>query len=176
MLNNKIYTTFDRKLLRLSAVVLVLGELLFAVAGYFHPSQEPSNNHIAVFAEYAEPGNAPPARMVRAGRWKYNYYHGMRPEMFDLQDDPCETRDLWDDPGCVDIRSRLHALVLLEWNPERVASRLRARAKEIPLIRSWVRRAAPVEPDPVWFDKSPENRVDPQRHPDMPTTARKQPR
>lgn len=47
----------DSKLLRLSAVVLILGELLFLVAGYFHPSREASNNHIAVFAEYANSSN-----------------------------------------------------------------------------------------------------------------------
>jgi hypothetical protein len=50
-------TTFDRTLLRVSAGVLFLGEILFGVAGYFHPAHEPANSHAAVFAEYARSTN-----------------------------------------------------------------------------------------------------------------------
>lgn len=57
MSNNMIYNGLDHKLLRQSAVVLILGELIFLIAGYFHPSREPANNHIAVFAEYANSAN-----------------------------------------------------------------------------------------------------------------------
>ncbi len=46
----------DRKLLRLSAALLLAGEILFVVAGLFHPAREPANNHAAVFAEYAASG------------------------------------------------------------------------------------------------------------------------
>ena len=49
--------TFDRTLLRVSAGVLFLGEILFGVAGTFHPSHEPANSHAAVFAEYAHSAN-----------------------------------------------------------------------------------------------------------------------
>jgi hypothetical protein len=44
----------DRKSLRLAAVLLVLGEIVFVVAGVLHPAREPANSHLAVFAEYAE--------------------------------------------------------------------------------------------------------------------------
>lgn len=57
MSNNMIYNNFDSKLLRQSAVLLILGELVFLIAGYFHPSREPANNHMAVFAEYANSAN-----------------------------------------------------------------------------------------------------------------------
>lgn len=43
----------DHKLLRLSATLLVVGELLSLLAGALHPSRENPNNHTAVFAEYA---------------------------------------------------------------------------------------------------------------------------
>src|SRR5512135_3443961 len=43
----------NRNLLRLSATVLLVGELLFLVVGVLHPSREPANSHAAVFAEYA---------------------------------------------------------------------------------------------------------------------------
>lgn len=44
----------DRRTLRLSAVLLVVGFILF-VGGtaQFHPGHEPANNHLAAFAEYA---------------------------------------------------------------------------------------------------------------------------
>jgi len=46
----------DRKTLRLSAALLVVGFVLSLVAGFFHPSRENPNNHSAVFAEYANSG------------------------------------------------------------------------------------------------------------------------
>ena len=49
--------TFDRTYLRVSAIVLFLGELLFGIAGNLHPAHELPNNHAAVFAEYASSTN-----------------------------------------------------------------------------------------------------------------------
>src|SRR6266566_5744591 len=43
----------DRKLLRLSATLLFVGELLSLLVGALHPARENPNNHTAVFAEYA---------------------------------------------------------------------------------------------------------------------------
>lgn len=43
----------DRKLLRLSATLLLIGLLIFEGASLLHPSRENPNNHPAVFAEYA---------------------------------------------------------------------------------------------------------------------------
>ena len=47
----------DRTLLRLSATVLLAGELLSVLAGILHPGREDPNNHSAVFTEYAASGN-----------------------------------------------------------------------------------------------------------------------
>jgi hypothetical protein len=44
--------TADRTLLRLSATLLFLGEVISLVAGYFHPDQAPANDHHAAFAGY----------------------------------------------------------------------------------------------------------------------------
>lgn len=57
MSTNPNNATFDRMYLRVSAIVLFLGELLFGIAGYLHPAHEPANNHAAVFAEYASSTN-----------------------------------------------------------------------------------------------------------------------
>jgi hypothetical protein len=43
----------DRSSLRLSATLVVIGEVLFALVTAFHPGREDANNHPAVFAEYA---------------------------------------------------------------------------------------------------------------------------
>ena len=43
----------DRTLLRLSATLLFLGELISLLAGFFHPDQAPANDHHAAFAGYA---------------------------------------------------------------------------------------------------------------------------
>ena len=113
-----------------------------------------------VFAEFATPGSDPPGRMVRSGPWKYNYHHGMRPELFNLADDPEELNDLWDDPRFESVRLRLHDLVLRGWEPDRVAERMRTRGQERELIGSWVKATGPAEPDALWFDEPPENWVD----------------
>src|SRR5947209_17398330 len=47
----------DRTLQRLSATLLVVGELLSLLVGALHPARENPNNHTAVFAEYASSGN-----------------------------------------------------------------------------------------------------------------------
>ena len=37
--------------------------------------------------------------MVRFGRWKYVHYEGYRPQLYDLEADPGETRDLAGEAG-----------------------------------------------------------------------------
>src|SRR5919197_3965008 len=51
-MNNR---TFDRASLRLSATLLLVGQLLYIVVTLFHAEGE-ANNHPAVFAEYAGSG------------------------------------------------------------------------------------------------------------------------
>jgi hypothetical protein len=46
----------DRSTLRLSAALLLAGQLLFIAVGQLHPARERPNDHPAVFAEYAASG------------------------------------------------------------------------------------------------------------------------
>jgi hypothetical protein len=47
--------TFDRTSLRLSATLLLVGQVLYVVVTLFH-ADGPGNNHPVVFAEYAASG------------------------------------------------------------------------------------------------------------------------
>jgi choline-sulfatase len=52
-----------------------------------------------VMSEYHASGAATGAFMIRKGQFKYIYYVGMPPQLFDLDADPQETRDLAQEQG-----------------------------------------------------------------------------
>src|SRR5206468_11940580 len=52
-----------------------------------------------ILSEYHATGAATGAFMIRKGSFKYVYYVGMPPQLFDLDADPQETRDLAHDAG-----------------------------------------------------------------------------
>jgi choline-sulfatase len=68
------------------------GASLFDVARGTAPSR-------TILSEYHAAGAATGAFMIRKGRFKYVYYAGMPPQLFDLDADPQEARDLGTDPG-----------------------------------------------------------------------------
>ena len=51
-----------------------------------------------VLSEYHASGSITGEFMLRVGRWKYHYYVGYEPQLFDLETDPHETVDLAADP------------------------------------------------------------------------------
>lgn len=78
------------------------------------------------FSEYHAVGAPSGAYMLADGRYKYHHYVGYPPELFDLRDDPEETRNLAADPRFADIvagfESRLRAML----DPEAVDRRAKA--------------------------------------------------
>lgn len=52
-----------------------------------------------VFSEYHASGSVTGAFMIRKGRFKYVRYAGMPSQLFDLESDPLELRDLGTEPG-----------------------------------------------------------------------------
>jgi arylsulfatase A-like enzyme len=69
---------------------------------------------------FFEPGQGvggirhPDAKMVRTNRWKLNYYVGHGGELYDLENDPGEWNNLYDDPEHAAIVQELKG-VLLDW-------------------------------------------------------------
>ncbi len=56
----------------------------------------------------------PDAKMVRTQRWKFNYYPGHGAELYDLENDPHEARNLASDPAHQKVALDLKAS-LLDW-------------------------------------------------------------
>ncbi|MBI3831858.1 MAG: sulfatase-like hydrolase/transferase [Planctomycetes bacterium] len=117
------------------------------------------------FAEHVSWNGMQPQRMVRRGPWKYCYYHGNAPELFNLDEDPHEFHNRATDPACAQVCADLKARVLEEWDPERMATRLALLQKEETLLTKWHRSRHLPEPDPAWFDAPQDNHIEPIRPP-----------
>jgi choline-sulfatase len=90
-------------------------------------------------------GNAVVQRMVRADDWKLIYYHGFRPQLFNLARDPHETSDLAQVPQYQSICARLLGLLFANWNPEHIAAMLTKRREEKALLKDWWRATNPPD-------------------------------
>jgi choline-sulfatase len=60
----------------------------------FQILSEPDDDNRIAFSEYHAVASPTGAFMLRRGRYKYHYYVGFEPELFDLDTDPEETRNL----------------------------------------------------------------------------------
>ncbi len=106
--------------------------------------------HDQTFSEYVNDGVPPWSggreviqRMLRHGRYKYIYHHGLPDQFFDLVDDPLETRDLAADPAHAAVAGRLRAALLDDWDPEDIAAILARRREEFALLEGWARATGP---------------------------------
>src|ERR1700687_4555140 len=71
-----------------------------------------------ILSEYHATGAATGAFMIRKGPFKYVHYAGMPPQLFDLDADPQETRDLAADPGYRGLLARCEAELRLVVDPD----------------------------------------------------------
>jgi choline-sulfatase len=101
-------------------------------------------------------GMAVQQRMVRRGRWKLVYYHGYRPQLFDLESDPHELRDLAEDARHGAVRDALVPKVLAGWDPDRIRQRMLERRADKDLVGAWARRMHPPN-QYLWEFKPEEN-------------------
>ena len=93
------------------------GRSLFAMA------DAPDDPTRIGFSEYHAVGAVSGAFMLTRGRYKFHYYVGYPPELFDLDLDPEETRNLADDPAHQTIRAELEAALRTMLDPEAIDRR-----------------------------------------------------
>lgn len=101
------------------------------------------------FSELFQSLGVPPIRMLRSGRWKLVHFEGMRPQLFDLETDPNEYRDLGESPQHAEIRNKLHARAREGWSAAEMEKTLAQRRKNTALLRKWGQLRQPPTPQ-LW--------------------------
>jgi choline-sulfatase len=98
----------------------------------------------AVFGEYHGPGAVTGEFMVRQGPWKYIHYEGMRPQLFDLQNDPGESNDLGEERACAQVRDRYDRMLREEFG-DLADIDARIRAYQLEQFKVWWQSGDPQE-------------------------------
>ena len=86
-----------------------------------------------VVSEYHASSSRAGEYMIRNGKWKYVYFvqYPDRPELFDLESDPEELRDLGTDKAHSSVRKECHGKLLAMLNPEEVDRKAKRRQAEL---------------------------------------------
>jgi choline-sulfatase len=95
------------------------------------------------FAESHSEGNCTGSFMVRKGDWKYLYFTGDRPLLFNLRDDPGELRDLAGKPETRAMQKELHGRLTSLLDPDAVTGR--AFAEQERRLAAMVRKMSAAE-------------------------------
>lgn len=106
------------------------GESLLPIAG--------GNDHgwkDEAVSEYLAHAVRGPMAMLRRGRYKFNYVHGERAELFDLEADPGERHDLSDDPEHRAILDEMRQSLFQRWHPDELDPVVRESQHDRLLIR-----------------------------------------
>lgn len=90
-------------------------------------------------------------RMIRQEHHKLVWFDGHRPLLFDLDADPDEQVDLFDDLDHADILAELTQAVLHGWHPASIKRRQAIQRAQVGVIRNWVAATRPAEPM-RWID------------------------
>lgn len=88
-----------------------------------------------ILSEYHAAGSNSGGFMLRKGHWKYHFYVGFAPELFDLQGDPEELHDLAASPAHAEVLANMHAALLAICDP--VAVDAQAQADQAALIEHY---------------------------------------
>jgi choline-sulfatase len=122
------------------------GASLFAIASGATPSRP-------VVSEYHAIGSTTGAYMLRFGRYKYCHYVTHRPQLFDLEADPEELKDVAGDPAYVDIVAEGERRLRAVLDPEAVD--LRAKKRQAELLAHFGGRDAALARGDLGFTPAP---------------------
>jgi choline-sulfatase len=111
-----------------------------------------------VLAEYHAIGSVSGGTMLRHGRWKYCYYVGLPPQLFDLEADPEELVDRAGDQSCAPVLAECEARLRSILDPEAVDARAKARQHE--LLEAYGGREAALARGDLGFTPAPGTRPD----------------
>jgi choline-sulfatase len=86
-----------------------------------------------ILSEYHASSSRSGEYMIRHGRWKYVYFvrYPDRPQLFNLENDPEELRDLGNDPRYENTRTECHEKLRAILDPEEVDRRAKRRQAEL---------------------------------------------
>ncbi|CAG9171184.1 Choline-sulfatase [Cupriavidus laharis] len=98
----------------------------------FELAEAPADPERPILSEYHAAGSNTAGFMLRKGRWKYHHYVRFEPELFDLETDPEETRNLAADPVHAGALVRMRAALYQICDPE--ALDVRAKADQLALV------------------------------------------
>jgi choline-sulfatase len=96
--------------------------------------------------------------MLRVGRYKYCYYVGARPQLFDLASDPEELVDLAASPGHAETLAHCEARLRAILDPEAVDAR--AKARQAQLLAAFGGREKALARGDLGFTPAPGSRPD----------------
>ena len=85
------------------------------------------------------------SRMIRKGKWKLNYYHEDRHQLFDLHNDPDEMTNVYGYPEHAQIQSELLVELLANWSPEDIQKQLESSKATKKILRNWAASTEPVD-------------------------------
>ncbi|RPI84818.1 MAG: choline-sulfatase [Chloroflexi bacterium] len=105
----------------------------------------------AIFAEIHSGGVNTTCFMVRKGEFKYCYYTGYSPQLFNIVNDPKEWHNLAGNPAYQDIENCLYQLILDNFDPEQIEMDIEASIRR----RRIIQEAMNITGLPVW-DFQPE--------------------
>ena len=100
---------------------------------------EPSPDH-PIFCEYHAEGVMNPSIMVRHGRYKYLYFHEREPQLFDLENDPHEWKNLAGQPQLAQIEAQLQQAVLDNFDVESIMPTIWANLQQKIIVRRAMHR------------------------------------
>ena len=124
------------------------GKSLLRIAG------EDDDMERVVLSEYHAAASTSAAYMIRRGRYKYVHYCGFEPELFDLEGDPEELRNLAGDPGSASVAFAMEKLLRELLDPE--ATDRRAKEDQARLVEAHGGRDAVLKRGGIHGTPAPE--------------------